>query len=50
MIQKANRIGKKFLNNKGHSFEIIEYNSASEVYVKFTDGTICKSFYGNIIR
>ena len=50
-MEKDNRVGEKRYNNQGLLMEIIEYNKAIDIKVKFTkSGYICKCRYGNFQR
>lgn len=50
-MKKDNRIGERRYNNQGLLMEIIEYNKAIDIKVKFIkSGYICKCRYGNFQR
>ena len=42
---RKDRTGKKFINNDGEYFTIVEYFCSSNITVKFSDGTIVKNRY-----
>lgn len=46
-----NRVGEQSYNNQGLLMEIIQYNKAIDITVKFIDsGYVCKARYGNFQR
>ena len=48
MIQKyKDKIGEINCNNNGNNMEIIEFNNHNDILVKFGDGSIVKTNYGN---
>ena len=46
-----NRVGEKFINNEGCSYEIIEYFGCYDSTIRFEDGSIIKGInYGDMKR